>query len=524
MRVRRVLATEGHSRRASWRIAPCRKCGRGGSWAAALGVCLAVCLLPPYGAAAQEDATAIDKRPIKPVTSVYQVQSEGSRIDVKITLDKSETIRMDEPFTEALVGNADVADVVPLTDRSIYVLGKKVGVTRITMLNASKRVIGTVDVEVTYDIEALSARIREHVPHAHVVVGSVNGKILLTGVVPDAPTLARVEAFAKQIAPAEITNALTVAAPQQVKLDVRFVEVSRQASRGLGVNAIAQGERFVGVTGDSSSATVVSNPDKLISSVIVDATTGLATNAIPFGSAVGRLIDAGVKVDLLIQALEERGLARRLAEPNLSALSGDTASFLAGGEFPFPVAADNDKITIEFKKFGVGLAFTPTVLADSQINLKVEPEVSELDPTNFVKINEVEIPSLVVRRAQTTVELRDGQSFMIAGLLQTSHTKAQRQLPWIGEVPVLGALFRSASFQKSETDLVIIVTPRLVRPTVPGVQLKTPLDDRVPSNDKEFFLRGEQEVAVNHPTPGYGHILDLLADEAPVRDYEGLKK
>lgn len=484
-------------------------------------------------ARAQEDATAIDTRPLKPITSVYKVQSDSNRIDVKITLDKSETVRLDEPFTEALVGNADVADVVPLTDRSVYILGKTVGVTRITMLNADKRVIGTVDVEVTYDIESLAARIREHVPHAHVSVGSVNGKILLTGVVPDAPTLARVEAFAKQIAPGEITNAMTVAAPQQVKLEVRFIEVSRQAGRGLGINWIVQGDRIVGVTGDSAQASIASlgdatagalaTPDSLLSQVLIDTTTGLASNAIPFGTAVGRLLDGGVNVDVVIQALEERGLARRLAEPNLSALSGDTASFLAGGEFPFPVAAEDDRITIEFKKFGVGLAFTPTVLADSQINLKVEPEVSELDPTNFIKINEVEIPSLVVRRAQTTVELRDGQSFMIAGLLQTSHSKAQRQLPWIGQVPVLGALFRSASFQKSETDLVIIVTPRLVKPSVPGEQLKTPLDDAVASNDKEFFLKGKQEIAVNTPTPGYGHILDLVADEPPVRDYEGLK-
>jgi len=469
------------------------------------------------------DATAVNTDPLQPVSTVYQVKADENLIELKVTLDKSETVRLSEAFAEALVGNAEVADVVPLTDRSIYILGKKVGVTRISLLNKDKRLIGTVDVEVTYDIKALKARLQEHVPHAHVQVDSVNGKMLLTGVVPDAPTLARVESFAKQIAPGEITNALTVAAPQQVKLEVRFVEVSRSAARGLGVNGIVQGDRAVGVTGDSSDALILSNQQELLSAVLVDTATGLASNAIPFGSAVGRLIDAGVKVDVLIQALEERDLARRLAEPNLSALSGDTASFLAGGEFPFPVAAEDDKITVEFKKFGVGLAFTPTVLADGQINLKVEPEVSELDPTNFVKINDFEIPSLVVRRAQTTVELRDGQSFMIAGLLQTNHTKAQRQLPWIGQVPVLGTLFRSASFQKAETDLVIIVTPRLVKPRVPGEKLKTPLDDSVPSNDREFFLEGKQEIAVNKPTPGYGHILDLVADEPAIREYEGLK-
>jgi len=489
-----------------------------------LGLAVALGTMAPSGArAGDEDVTAGDARPLKPVTSVYTVNTDDKRIDVKITLDKSKTVRLEEPFAEALVGNADVADVVPLTDRSVYILGKKVGVTRVTMLNAAKRVIGTVDVEVTYDIESLSARLRKHVPQADITVDSVNGKILLTGVVPDAPTLSRVISFAKQIAPGEITNAITVAAPQQVKLAVRFVEVSRDAARGLGFNWVVQGDRIVGVTGDNVTGTVDASGEDLVSDLLVDAAGKIAGNAIPFGSAVGRLLDGGVKVDAFIRALEERGLARRLAEPNLSALSGDTASFLAGGEFPFPVAADDDEVTVEFKKFGVGLAFTPTVLADGQINLKVEPEVSELDPTNFVKIKDVEIPSLVVRRAQTTVELRDGQSFMIAGLLQTTHTKAQRQLPWIGQVPVLGALFRSASFRKAETDLVIIITPRLVKPKVPGEQLKTPHDDTAPSNDKEFFLRGKQEVAVNKPTSGYGHILDFVADEPPVRDYEGLK-
>jgi pilus assembly protein CpaC len=236
---------------------------------------------------------------------------------------------------------------------------------------------------------------------------------------------------------------------------------------------------------------------------------GLVSNNVPFGAVIARLLDNGTKADVIVQALEKRGLARRLAEPNLVALSGDTASFLAGGEFPFPVAADNDKITVEFKRFGVGLAFTPTVLGDGLINIKIEPEVSELDPTTTLRIEGVEIPSLIVRRAQTTIELRDGQSFAIAGLLYNNHYKSQSQLPWIGEVPVLGTLFRSAAFQRKETDLVIIVTPRLVRPARPGQKLKTPLDGRVASNDIEFFLSGTQEINVGRPEPDRGHILDL---------------
>ena len=183
--------------------------------------------------------------------------------------------------------------------------------------------------------------------------------------------------------------------------------------------------------------------------------------------------------------------------------------------------ADNNKITLEFKKFGVGLAFTPTVLADRQINWKIEPEVSDLDQNNaFTLVNGISVPSLVVRRANTTVELRDGQSFAIAGLLQTKHRKNHNQIPWLGDVPVLGTLFRSASYEKEESDLVIIVTPHLVRPAVPGQKLATPLDQRVASNDADFFLRGKHEIPVRDPTVKSGHILasgvpDSVRDWAP---------
>jgi pilus assembly protein CpaC len=170
-------------------------------------------------------------------------------------------------------------------------------------------------------------------------------------------------------------------------------------------------------------------------------------------------------------------------------------------------------VSVEFKKYGVGLAFTPTVLSKGQINLKIEPEVSELDAANVVTIGSYQIPSLTVRRASTTVELRDGQSFAIAGLLQGSHVADTQQLPWVGDVPVLGTLFRSQSFQKSETDLVIIVTPRLVRPAAPGEKLATPLDNRKPANDPEFFLNGKQEVEVSSPKFLGGHIIDYTPEQ-----------
>jgi pilus assembly protein CpaC len=213
--------------------------------------------------------------------------------------------------------------------------------------------------------------------------------------------------------------------------------------------------------------------------------------------ALANLVNKGTNVDVMITALETKGLVRRLAEPNLIALSGDTARFLAGGEFPVPILAGTGTgatPSIEFKKFGVSLAFTPTVLSRGLMNLRIAPEVSELDPTAGVTIQGTTVPGLVTRNAQTTVELRDGQSFAIAGLLQNRSTRGIDQLPWIGSVPVLGALFRSSAYQSHETDLVIIVTPHLVRPASPADKLATPFDERLPSNDVDFFVNGQLDV------------------------------
>jgi pilus assembly protein CpaC len=484
-----------------------------------------LCILTVFGAHTTRYAAAQQRQKIEPV-NIYHIDTANNRIDVRVVLSKSETVRVNFPFTEALVANPEIADVVPLTNRSIYILGKKIGITRLSLFDTNKQILGIVDIEVSYDLDALRMRLRDNPENFDVKVSSVNGKLLLTGTAPDAATMQRVVTLAEQIAPGEVTNAMSVAAPQQVMLEVRFIEANRSAQRGLGVNWVVGGDDFAGVTGVETikSGAITSTPSGLANNLILDLTKGLASNAIPFGTAVGRVLDEGIKADVIVRALEERGLARRLAEPNLVALSGDQASFLAGGEFPFPVAAENDKITIEFKKFGVGLAFTPTVLTQGNINLKIEPEVSELDPTNSIKVNSVEIPSLVVRRASTTIELRDGQSFAIAGLLQSSHVSNQRQLPWVGQVPIIGALFRSAAFQKKETDLVIIVTPRLVKPRVPGEKMATPLDSKLPANDKEFFLKGIQEVNAKAKDVLIGHIIDYNVEQQIEHGYKGASK
>jgi pilus assembly protein CpaC len=315
-------------------------------------------------------------------------------------------------------------------------------------------------------------------------------------------------------------------------LEVRFVEASRQASRELGVQWNYFGSNTLANVGSGQSASTLpittpggsfqqpgtvgggANvlPSNLPISPVVAA--GVLSGAAPFGFLVSRLSNP---LQVAVNALEERGLARSLAEPNLVALSGDTASFLAGGEFPVPVPGSLGTVTIDYKKYGVGLAFTPTVLNGNLINLKIQPEVSTLDTSHPVTIAGISVPPLIVRRASTTLELRDGQSFMLGGLLQNTSTTAQDQLPWLGDVPVLGSLFRSAQYLKNETDLVIIVTPHLVRPLRPNDPIHTPLDNNLPANDVDLFLNGKPEVDPSlarlevgaQDRPYVGHILDL---------------
>jgi pilus assembly protein CpaC len=517
-------------------------------------------------------------------SAYIQISKPGIVQRLRLTISKSETIRLSDAFSEAMVANPQIADVVPLTDQSVYIVGKEVGLTRLTLLGPDKKLIAIIEIEVSYDIAGLAAELRRSVPGGSFELRTANGRIIIAGMVPDAIALSQANSIAQQFTAScasaqlrELTDAaqgnwvdapkssnrssanntgrsggggreqqsseqlsakcfvnmLTVRAPQQVLLEVRFVEAQRSAARNLGLAWDSRASRFRGIAGGTTTSPTISptvdpntkndfggvkqlSPGVLNGGSLLETVGGIA--APPFGTFVASILSKGFSADVVVQALEERGIARRLAEPNLVTLSGDTANFLAGGEFPFPVAAEDNKITIEFKKFGVGLAFTPTVLADSQINLKIEPEVSDLDPSNSILVANTLIPSLVVRRASTTVELRDGQSFAIAGLLHSKHTKSTRELPWIAQVPVLGTLFRSAAYEKNDSDLVIIVTPRLVRPARPGEPLKTPLDQRLSGNDRDYFLGGRLEVPKNFEGP-YGHILDLAAAE-PVASKE----
>jgi pilus assembly protein CpaC len=493
-----------------WRTAD--RTSKRGNWlrdlAIALAIAIAASILGMIG-----DAHAQSRS--------IQISGNNRTVMVTVPIGKSEDVRTDSSFVDVTVGDPEVADVNPLTDHALSILGKKIGTTRVSVYAEGKKLIGIFDVEVSYDITRLTNELRRRFPGSQVKASTVNGRIMLSGEVADAATLDKAVTIARQFGP-EIINTVSVMSPQQVLLEVRFIEISRTAGRELGVQWNRVGDNSILNIGNRVTA---NNLPITPSSIAGETAAGVISGASPFGFLIARLVAAGVKTDVMINALEEKGIARSLAEPNLVALSGDTASFLAGGEYPIPISGSFGQVTVDYKKYGVGLAFTPTVLGRGLINMKIEPEVSQIDTTHTVTVSQgVNVPALIVRRASTTVELRDGQSFVIGGLLQTDNKNAIEQLPWLGSVPVLGALFSSKSYQKNETDLAIIVTPHLVRPARPGDEIRTPADDTLPANDVDFFLLGKTEVtrqqaaqltpstariAVAGDLPFTGHMLDL---------------
>ena len=435
---------------------------RMGSLRAALVLWLALAgaLLPAAAALSQ----------VKGTTALTLANLYGEKI--LLPVGQSRVFTTDSEIERLVVGDPEIADVVLVSPRSFYVLGRGLGRTNLQVFSGGDFPTGLIDLEVTVDTGDLAATLRHAAPGADIRVQSVNGRLRLHGTVPDAVTLGRVLEIAKQYGSDAVINALQVTSPQQVFLEVRILEASRNAGRDLGIN--------------------VNVPDGSDGSF--NSGSGQLGNGIAFGSFLATLLSNGTEIDVLIQALEQRGLARNLAEPTLAALSGETASFLAGGEVPIPVSEADGQVTVEYKEFGVRLSFTPVVLGNGLINLTLEPEVSQIDRTTTFDTGLVQLPSFSTRRASTTIELGDGQSFAIAGLLQRNNSRRQEQLPWIGDVPILGALFRSASFQKEETDLVIIVTPRLTRPVASSKALVTPLDTAVLTSERTFFLYGKAEM------------------------------
>lgn len=415
---------------------------------------------------------------------------------IEVPVNKSQVVSADRPIARAMVGNADVADVLPISERSVYVLGKKFGTTSLTLYDRANRVIAVMDIEVGPDVEGLRTQIADLVPGQPIEARISAGNLVLTGLVNDAGAAARAAQLAKAYAGDAVINMIQVGGSQQVMLEVKFAEINRQMGERLGVGGfgLSNDGTFRAAVGEGAG---LNSEDGLTLGAIVDS-FGIFSKAFSIGS---------LNIDATLDVLERKGLAKLLAEPTLVALSGERASFLAGGEFPIPVAqsgsgAGDTVITVEFKPFGVSLGFTPTVLSDKVISLVVEPEVSSIDASASITLNGLSVPGLQTRRASTTVELRDGESFAIAGLLRNDFQTTVRQLPLLGNIPIIGALFRSSSFQKGETELMIVVTPRLVAPIRPN-QVRLPTDRIADPQPTDVITTGDSYRPIPlAPVPG----------------------
>lgn len=365
--------------------------------------------------------------------------SEASRSRViSVPKDKSLSFRLDAPAEKIVVAQPETAQIVATTDRSFYVRGRNVGATNLLIYGKGGYLMEVVDVRVGYDAEALQEDLAAALPGEPIKVRNLGEGLLLTGEVSTTSVAARAKTLADKFAPESVTSGLTVRASQQVMLEVRVLEASRSALQDIGFDITAGNSSFGFASGQG----------------LIGLTP--AQGVLRLTGGIGN-----TPIDVTLRALEEKGIIRTLAKPNLVALSGEKASFLAGGEFPFPVPSGRDMVSIEFRPFGVKLDFEPNVQDNGLIKLNVQPEVSALDPRTALRINGIDIPSLIVRRAGTTVELRGGESFAIAGLFQQDYANAVRQLPGMGNIPVLGTLFRSSRWKRQETELVIVITPRL---------------------------------------------------------------
>jgi pilus assembly protein CpaC len=419
--------------------------------------------------------------PGRPVTGRTDVGAVDAPTDLE--LGKGTLIRLRRPVATVFVANPAIADVQVKSPTLIYVLGKAPGETVLYAVDESEEVLLNTTLRVKHNLTRLRQSLKALMPDEPISVESIDGALVVSGMVSsaaraeDARAMAAV--FVAQSPGGTVMNRMAVVAPNQVNLRVRIAEVNRNTLKEMGINwdAITQSSRFAFglLTGNP-----VTQPDNI------------TRNIAQIGYSVG-----GTNINAIIDALGQEGLITILAEPNLTALSGQTASFLAGGEFPIPVAEQASTtggvptITIVFKKFGVALEFTPTILDGSRINLRVRPEVSQLSTVGAVQINNFSIPALTVRRAETSVELGSGESFAIAGLLENDSQQDVSKIPGLGDVPVLGGLFRSDRYKRNETELAIIVTPYIVRPVSNPSALVLPTDGLIPPNDAQRVLTGD---------------------------------
>lgn len=443
-----------------------------------------------------------------------RVIKNGTAETLDVPVNRAIVVESEQPFAELSIANAGIADISSLSDRTIYVLGKAPGVTTLTMFDGAGNLITNVRVRVAPDVSEFKERLRQILPNEQIEVRTANDGIVLSGTISSSAKLARALELAERYAPERVSNLMSVGGIQQVMLKVRFAEMSRSVAKSLTASL------GIGATDVTGGFNTLNNQG------LLDLALGNLTgsNNIPFvqdnsGAILFGFGAGSTQIRLLLEALETKGLVRSLAEPNLSALSGQEAVFLAGGQVPIPVPQGDGVVAIEYRSFGVQLDFTPRVVDGDLINLELVAGVSGIDPSVSLTINGSTVPGFIVRQTSTTVELRDGESFAIAGLLQDDFTDLNSQVPWLGDLPVLGALFRSAEYQRDQSELVIIITAHLVSPTR-GEALALPTDRVKPPSEFDLFVNGKvartdrvgsgaaSEVAKQDFGNAYGYILD----------------
>jgi pilus assembly protein CpaC len=433
-------------------------------------------------------------------------QPTAARPAETLTLSKNEgtLVRLSEPMSDVFVANEGIADVQVRSSTQLYVFGKGAGETTIYATTKSGRVVYAANVRVGNNLSSVGDMLHLAMPDASIQVTPMNNLVLLTGTVANPDDVAEATRLAQAYVGdgTQVLSRIRSATPLQVMLKVRIAEINRSMLKKVGVNLLNRdsgtGHLFGIGQGNPGTINIAKGPANPATGVTPTTVTGVTFNNLVGGTTLG-LFGHIFGTDLLgtLDLMQNDGFVTTLAEPTLTALSGETASFLAGGEFPIPVSQAIGAVTIEYKQYGVGLAFTPVVLADGRISMRVRPEVSQISTAGSVTLNGFVVPALTTRRAETTVELGSGQSFMLAGLLQNDNNNSIQKAPFLGDLPILGALFRSTSYQRNETELVIIVTPYLVRP-VSG-QLATPDKGYRAPTDADMVLGGQIFSGVSGP-------------------------
>ncbi len=409
------------------------------------------------------------------------VRTVGTGIDsLEIEVNKGALVRLPKAAAAVFVANPEIADIAIKSPTLIYVTAKRTGETSLFAVDAKDQLLANVNLTITHNLEALTQSLRRLIPDSVIEARSIKGGIVLSGNVASATQVSdALNLASRYLADKEkIINQLQLVGSSQVNLRVRVAEVKRNALKRLGFNF-----DILGMAGDFGLGLVTGR------SILNASRDTFQLQGSNTSQAIGWYTSGSLDANAIIDALDTEGLLTVLAEPNLTAISGETANFLAGGEFPIPVADADGNIHIEFKDFGIKLAFTPVVLGPGRISLKVVPEVSALSTQGQVNLNGFSVPSLETRRANTTVELASGQSFAIAGMLRHDTLQSFSGTPGLASLPIIGALFRSSEFTNNETELAIIVTPYLVQPS--STRLATPVDGFQVPNDYDRIVKGQ---------------------------------